>query len=271
MTEEMMDATMPVCENTGSPIAVSVENASVRFNMASERIDSIKEYMIKLLKHQLYYSEFMALTDISLTVRRGESWGLVGANGAGKSTLLKLISGILKPYRGSVRTYGTIAPLIELGAGFNPELTARENIFLNGALLGHSKKYLQDHFAEIVDFAELWDFLDMPIKNYSSGMSARLGFSVATMVRPDILIADEILAVGDYAFQQKCKSRMKEMLSEGMTLLFVSHSAEAVKQLCQNAVWIEHGHVHMIGRAEDVCDAYLLTQGAAPEDIHPAE
>lgn len=236
---------------------IDVSNATVRFNMATERVDSMKEYAIKLLKRELMYQEFLALQDVSLKVKAGEAWGIVGTNGSGKSTLLKLICGILKPYKGSVTVRGSMAPLIELGAGFDGELTARENIFLNGTLLGHSEKYMKEHFDEIVEFAELWDFLDMPIKNYSSGMSARLGFSVATMVRPDILICDEVLSVGDYKFQEKCENRMQEMLSNGTTLLYVSHSKEAVEKICNKVLWLEKGHVKMSGDALEVCAAYM--------------
>ena len=191
--------------------AVIVDHATVRFNIASERIDNLKEYFIKLIKKELMFKEFLAVKDVSFKVKKGEAWGIVGTNGSGKSTLLKLICGILKPYKGKVIINGTIAPLIELGAGFDGDLTARENIFLNGAVLGYDKKFMEQHFDEIVEFAELQDFLDMPIKNYSSGMSARLGFAIATVVRPDILICDEVLSVGDYAFQQKCEKRMNEM------------------------------------------------------------
>ena len=184
------------------------------------------------------FQEFLALRDISFQVHEGEAWGLIGTNGSGKSTMLKAISGILKPYKGSVTVNGSVAPLIELGAGFDPELTARENIFLNGCVLGHSEKFMKEHFDEIVDFAELHKFLDSPIKNYSSGMKARLGFSVATMVKPEILIVDEILAVGDYRFRRKCEQRMSEMLSGGTTLLYVSHSIDEVRRLCDHAIWI---------------------------------
>lgn len=236
---------------------VDVLNATVRFNMASEKVDNLKEYVIKMVKHELMFQEFLALKDVNLQVRPGESWGLIGTNGAGKSTLLKLICGILKPYKGSVKIGGTIAPLIELGAGFDGELTARENIFLNGTLMGHSEQYMKEHFEEIVDFAELWDFLDMPIKNYSSGMSARLGFSVATMVRPDILICDEVLSVGDYKFQEKCEERMQGMLAEGTTLLYVSHTMDTVRKLCDHALWLEKGTVKMSGEAGPICDAYM--------------
>jgi lipopolysaccharide transport system ATP-binding protein len=240
--------------------AISVQDATVRFNMASERIDNLKEYFVKLLQRKLMFQEFLALKNISFQVKRGESWGLIGTNGSGKSTLLKLICGIMKPYKGKVTVNGTIAPLIELGAGFDGELTARENIFLNGAVLGHSKKYMQEHFNQIVEFAELWDFLDMPIKNYSSGMAARLGFSIATVVKPDILIVDEVLSVGDWAFQQKCQARMKELLDDGVTLLYVSHDIESVRNLCDNAVWLDKGIQKMSGDVNQVCDAYMQLQ-----------
>lgn len=236
--------------------AVQVENATVRFNIASEKIDNIKEYFVKLVKRKLYFEEFFALKDVSIQIRRGESWGIVGRNGSGKSTLLKLIAGILAPYKGTVTINGSIAPLIELGAGFDGNMTASENIFLNGALLGHSKKYMKEHFDSIVEFAELQKFMEMPIKNYSSGMRARLGFAVATAVRPEILIVDEVLAVGDFAFQKKCEQRMNEMMSGGTTLLYVSHTIESVKELCQKAVWLKNGAVVMQGDAKEVCEAY---------------
>ena len=237
-------------------IKISVNDVWIRFNLASERVDNIKEYVIKMLKRQLMFQEFMTLKGISFEVKAGESWGFVGTNGSGKSTLLKTISGILKPYKGSVQVNGTISPLIELGAGFDGNLTARENIFLNGAVLGYSEKFLKEKFDEIVDFAELRDFLDVPIKNFSSGMAARLGFAIATTVKPDILICDEVLAVGDFKFQEKCEQRMNELLSGGTTLLFVSHSIEQVKRMCQKAIWIDHGEMKMIGNAEEVCNAY---------------
>lgn len=238
-------------------VVINVSDATVRFNMASERIDNLKEYVIKLVKHQLMFQEFLALKNVDFSVRKGEAWGVIGTNGSGKSTLLKLICGILKPYTGTVKIQGSIAPLIELGAGFDGDLTAKENIFLNGAVLGHTKKYMQDHFEEIVEFAELQDFLDMPIKNHSSGMAARLGFSIATVVRPDILIVDEVLSVGDYAFQQKCEKRMKGMLEGGTTLLFVSHSIDSVRSLCDHALWLDKGNVRLKGEVEEVCDAYM--------------
>jgi lipopolysaccharide transport system ATP-binding protein len=239
---------------------IIAENISVRFNLATENINNLKEYVVKMLKGKLMFQEFYALQDVSLTVKKGEAWGIIGANGSGKSTLLKVICKVLKPYKGTLTVTGSIAPLIELGAGIDGELTARENIFLNGIILGYSKKFMQAHFDEIVEFAELHQFLDTPVKNFSSGMAARLGFSIATVVRPDILIVDEVLAVGDYAFQQKCMKRMNEMLSSGTTLLYVSHAIESVTSLCRKALWLEHGKTVMQGRADKVCSAYAESQ-----------
>ena len=238
--------------------AVKVDHATVRFNMASEKIDNLKEYFVKLVKRELMFKEFLALKDVSFEVKKGEAWGIIGTNGSGKSTLLKLICGILKPYKGSVSVHGSVAPLIELGAGFEGDLTASENIYLNGAVLGYDKHFMQQHFDEIVDFAELWDFLEMPIKNYSSGMAARLGFAIATVVRPDILICDEVLSVGDYAFQQKCEKRMNEMRDEGTTLLYVSHSMESVQEVCDHAVWLEKGNIQLQGDIKNVCEQYMF-------------
>ena len=236
---------------------VDIENLTIRFNLASEKINDLKEYFIKLIRRELMFQEFLALQDVDLKVKRGESWGLIGVNGSGKSTLLKSTCGILKPYKGSIRINGSIAPLIELGAGFDYNMTARENIFLNGTVLGHSRKFMQEHFDEIVDFAELHQFLDVPIKNFSSGMQARLGFAIATMVKPDILVVDEILSVGDYQFQQKCYGRMREMLDGGTTLLYVSHDIRSVKNLCNHAIWLEKGRVRKSGLVDEVCDEYM--------------
>lgn len=238
-------------------IVVDVDKLTIRFNLATEKVDNLKEYLVKLMKKELMFQEFLALKDIDLKVKRGEAWGLIGINGSGKSTLLKAICGILKPYRGSVTTEGTIAPLIELGAGFDMNMTARENVFLNGTVLGHSRKFMEAHFEDIIRFAELEDFLDVPIKNFSSGMQARLGFAIATMVRPDILVVDEILSVGDYQFQQKCYQRMDEMLSGGTTLLYVSHDINSVRQLCDHAIWLEHGNVRMSGLVQEVTEEYM--------------
>ena len=244
-------------ENMSEKYVIDVEKVTIRFNMATEKVDNLKEYFVRLVTKQLMFQEFLALQDVDLKVKKGEAWGLIGINGSGKSTLLKAISGIMKPYKGTITVRGNIAPLIELGAGFDANLTARENIFLNGAVLGHSKKEMQEHFEEIVDFAEIRKFLDSPIKNYSSGMKARLGFSVATMVKPDILIVDEVLSVGDYKFKQKCQKRMEEMLSSGTTLLFVSHSIDQVKELCDHALWLDHGKMVMSGEAGPIFDAYM--------------
>ena len=238
-------------------IKIDVNNVTIRFNLANQKVDNLKEYVIKMVKKELMFQEFLAVKNVSFQVRAGEAWGIIGRNGSGKSTLLKAVSGIIKPYRGSIRVNGSVAPLIELGAGFDSNMTARENIYLNGCVLGHTEKYMKEHFDEIVDFAELWDFLDSPIKNYSSGMKARLGFAVATMVRPEILIVDEILSVGDYQFRKKCETRMNEMLGGGTTLLYVSHSMEEVKRLCSHAVWMDKGEAVMIGNANEVCEAYL--------------
>ena len=238
-------------------VIIDVDHVTIRFNLASEKIDNLKEYFIKLVTRKLMFQEFLAVKDVSFQVRQGEAWGLIGTNGSGKSTLLKAISGILQPYKGTITVDGFIAPLIELGAGFDQEMTARENIFLNGCVLGHTEQFMKEHFDEIVDFAELHDFLDSPLKNFSSGMRARLGFSIATMVKPQILIVDEILSVGDYKFRQKCAKRMEEMLSGGTTLLYVSHSIDEVRRLCDHALWIDKGVQRMQGDVTTVCDAYM--------------
>lgn len=238
------------------PIIV-INHVSMMFNIASEQLNSLKEYFIALMKRELYFKEFMALKDIDFVVHRGEQYGIVGTNGSGKSTLLKIIAGVLEPTKGRVAIGGTIAPLIELGAGFDMELTARENIYLNGALLGYSKEFIDERFEDIVDFAEVRDFIDMPMKNYSSGMVARVAFSVATATIPDILVVDEALSVGDFRFQEKCEARIRELVEQhNTTLLFVSHSIEQVERVCEKAVWIEKGTMRMIGDVKDVCEAY---------------
>lgn len=236
---------------------VSVDDVTVRFNLESEKTDTLKEYIIKAAKRQLMFDEFFALKGVSLEVKPGESVALVGQNGCGKSTLLKTIAGIYYPYKGSVEVRGSLAPLIELGAGFDMDLTARENIYLNGAVLGHDRDYMDEHFTSIVDFAEIGEFLDVPVKNYSSGMISRLGFSIATAVSADILIVDEVLAVGDIRFQEKCKDRMRQMLDSGSTLLFVSHNTEQVLELCKRAVWLDHGVIQAEGDTEEVCERYV--------------
>ncbi|MWC27305.1 ABC transporter ATP-binding protein [Paenibacillus sp. MMS18-CY102] len=238
---------------------VRVENVSMRFNMASEKISTFKEYWIKKLKNKISYTEFWALNDVSFSINRGELYGILGLNGAGKSTLLKVIAGVLKPTNGTVSVAGTMAPLIELGAGFDPELTARENIFLNGAVLGFSKKQVRGHFDEIVDFSELHEFLDVPIKNFSSGMYARLGFSIATVTNPDVLIVDEILAVGDFRFQQKCEEKIRNMISRGTSVILVSHSIDQIRNMCSRGLILEKGRVIREGEIADVCDFYYST------------
>ena len=238
-------------------LMVDVDDVTIRFNLASQKIDNLKEYFIKLIKRELLFQEFLAVKDISLKIHAGESWALIGTNGSGKSTLLKAISGILKPHKGNITVYGTVAPLIELGAGFDMEMTARENIFLNGCVLGHTQQYMREHFDEIVEFAELHEFIDSPLKNFSSGMRARLGFAIATMVKPDILIVDEILAVGDIKFRQKCMERMDQMLADGTTLIYVSHNLKEVRRLCDHAIWINKGEEVMQGEVNEVCDAYV--------------
>jgi ABC-2 type transport system ATP-binding protein/lipopolysaccharide transport system ATP-binding protein len=238
------------------PNAIEALNITMKFNMSKERIENLKEYVIKFAKRQLHYEEFIALEDVSFSVEKGDVFGIVGLNGSGKSTLLKIISGILKPSSGRVYVAGSVAPLIELGAGFDMELTARENIYLNGSVLGHSKRFLDEHFDDIVDFSEMQDFLDVPMKNYSSGMVARVGFAIATMTTPEILIVDEILAVGDYKFQEKCERRIADMMSGGTTVLIVSHSIAQIERLCKHALWLESGRVKMIGDVRDVCATY---------------
>lgn len=236
---------------------VKVDDVSMMFNLSSEKIDSIKEYFVKAIRHELHYQEFWALKNVSFELEKGDSIGIIGLNGSGKSTLLKVVSGILKPTKGKVETTGYIAPLIELGAGFDANLSARENIYLNGAILGYDRAYMNERFDEIIEFAELQDFVDTAVKNFSSGMVARLGFAIATMNIPDILIIDEILAVGDYKFQEKSFSRMKKMIDSGATVVFVSHSIEQVKEICKKALWLEHGNVKMLGDAQTVCDCYM--------------
>lgn len=237
--------------------AVEVNDVTMIFNMASEQLNNLKEYFIKLAKHELFFKEFRALKHISFKVRRGDVVGLVGTNGSGKSTMLKVIAGVLEPSEGECIVRGNIAPLIELGAGFDMELTARENIYLNGALLGYTKQFIDEHLDEIVDFVELHDFMDMPLKNYSSGMVARIAFAIATITEPDILIVDETLSVGDVFFQQKCEERIQHFIESGdVTVLFVSHSIEQVERICKRAVWIEKGDLRMDGPVKEVCKAY---------------
>lgn len=235
---------------------VTVDNVSMKFNLSSEKFDSFKEYVIKSIKRQVSYDAFMALQGVSFEVMRGDSVGLVGLNGSGKSTMLKVIAGVLKPTEGKVTVSGTIAPLIELGAGFDMDLTARENVFLNGALLGYNRARMEEQYPDIVEFSELAEFMDVPVKNFSSGMVSRLAFAIATIGTPDILIVDEVLSVGDFHFQEKCEARIQNMRDHGTTILFVSHSLEQVKKICNKMAWLEKGHLKMFGNTEDICDIY---------------
>lgn len=240
---------------------IEINRVSMRFNMAKEKHESLKEYFVAMAKGKLQFEEFYALKDVSLQVEKGDFYGLVGLNGSGKSTLLKIISGVFKPTAGSVQVNGTIAPLIELGAGFDMDLTARENIYLNGTVLGLTPKYIDERFDEIVAFSELQDFMDVPLKNYSSGMVARIGFAIATITKPDVLIADEILSVGDFLFQKKCEERMQQLMSGGTTVILVSHSIEQIERMCNKVCWLSHGRVVMNGPAEEVCREYRKSDG----------
>lgn len=235
---------------------IKVENVGMEFNLSQEKVDNLKEYVIKFLKRELMFQPFWALKDVSFEVEKGDRLGLVGMNGAGKSTLLKLISGVMKPTEGNIEVKGRISPLLELGAGFDPDYTGRENIFLNGALLGYNKEFIESKFDEIVEFSELEEFMDVPIKNYSSGMRARLGFSIATSVKPEILILDEVLSVGDIKFQEKSREKMESLMDSEVTLLFVSHSVEQVKSFCNKAIWLQHGKLMAKGSVDEVCELY---------------
>lgn len=235
---------------------IKVDDVSMRFKMGTDKVTTLKEYVIKKAKHQIKMNEFWALKHISFEVHPGEVLGLVGTNGAGKSTLLKIIAGVMKPTEGKVQVDGSIAPMIELGAGFDMDLTARENIFLNGAILGYSRKFLEDKYDEIVEFSELKDFMEAPVRNFSSGMVARLAFAIATLVAPEVLLVDEILSVGDAPFQQKSERKMESMIQGGTTVVFVSHSMDSVRKICTRVLWIDHGQMKMTGGVEEVLKAY---------------
>ena len=237
---------------------IEVKNVSMSFRLSQDRIQSIKEYLVTLAKGKLKYKEFWALKNVSFTVRPGEVLGIIGRNGAGKSTILKVISGILKPTEGSVSVRGNIVPMLELGSGFDFDLTGRENIYLNGSILGYSSHFLDEKYDEIVSFSELGEFIEMPIRNYSSGMMMRLAFSIATVVNPEILIVDEILAVGDEAFQRESRQRMLELMGGGTTVLFVSHSLDQIREMCDRVLWLDHGQIKMLGETKEVCDAYQI-------------
>ncbi len=237
-------------------VAVKVDHVSMKYKLMSGKVNSLKQVFINAMTRKITYEEFSALDDVSFEIQKGEVFGIVGLNGAGKSTLLKIVAGILKPTSGTVERYGSLVPLIELGGGFNAELTGTENIYLNGMLLGYSKKFIKEKMDEIIEFSELGKFIDTPIKNYSSGMRARLGFSIATLVKPDILIVDEVLAVGDHKFKEKSETKMKSLMGSGTTVLFVSHSIEQMKSMCDRVLWLEKGTVKEIGPSKEVCERY---------------
>ncbi len=237
-------------------ITISARDVAMRFRLTDDKILSLKEFVTRKIRGKIKTNEFWALKGVSFDVHKGEVLGIIGRNGSGKSTLLKCISGILKPTRGSVTCHGSIVPMLELGSGFDPDLTGRENVFLNGAILGHTEDFLKEKFDEIHEFSELGEFIDVPIRNYSSGMMARLAFSVATVVNPQILIVDEILSVGDEAFQAKSRARMMELMSGGTTVLFVSHSLSQIREMCDHVLWLDSGEVKMYGETQEVCDGY---------------
>ncbi|KAF5060286.1 Teichoic acids export ATP-binding protein TagH [anaerobic digester metagenome] len=239
-------------ENT----VIKVENVKMKFNLSKEKTDNLKEYVIKFIKRELQYQPFWALKGVSFEVNKGDKFGIIGLNGAGKSTLLKLIAGVMKPTEGKIWVKGSMVPLLEMGAGFDPDYTGRENIFLKGALLGYTRRFLEEKFDEIVEFSELEEFIDVPLKNYSSGMKARLAFSIATMVEPEILIVDEVLSVGDAKFQEKSREKMNSLLDEDATVIFVSHATQQVRDICNRAIWLDKGKLITQGPVDEVCDAY---------------
>jgi len=243
-------------DNIDKNIAISAKDVSMMFNLSRDKVMGLKEYVVKALKRQLYFDEFWALKNISFDVKKGEVMGVLGLNGSGKSTLLKLIAGVFKPTSGSITVNGSIAPLLELGAGFDYEFSARENVFMNGAMFGHSPAHMETLYNDIMNFADLWAFENVPLKNFSSGMSARLGFAIATQVTPDILIIDEILGVGDYHFAQKCEARIQELMSGGTTVLLVSHSIDTIKSMCARALILQSGTMTAMGPVEEVCRIY---------------
>ncbi len=236
--------------------SVVLDRVGMRFNLSREKTDSVKEYLIKLAKRELFYDEFWALRDISFSLKQGDRMGVLGFNGAGKSTLMKVVAGVFRPSEGTVQKNGVVAPMIELGAGFDMQYTGEENIYLYGAVLGYNRAYMRERFREIVDFSELHDFMDVPLKNYSSGMRARLGFSIATAVKPDILILDEVLSVGDGKFKKKCEARIREMMEDRVTVLFVSHNLEQVRRICNRAMILEKGKILCMGETKEITAEY---------------
>jgi len=239
-----------------SPIAITVENVSMMFNLNRDKVMGLKEYVVKALKRELYFDEFWALTNINFEIPKGEVFGILGLNGSGKSTLLKLIAGVFKPTKGTIKVNGSVSPLLELGAGFDYEFSAKENVYMNGAMFGHPPSYMDSIYNDIMDFAELWEFENVPLKNFSSGMSARLGFAIATQVEPDILIIDEILGVGDYLFAEKCGTRIANLLTGGTTVLMVSHAKNTILDMCTRAMLLQNGKMLGIGSAEEICEMY---------------
>ena len=240
---------------------ITVEHVGMKFHLGIEKINTLKEALIKSVKREMPKNEFWALRDVSFHIDKGDVLGIVGANGAGKSTLLKVISGVFEPTQGSVRVNGMIAPMLELGAGFDTELTARENVFLNGAVLGYGKQFLCEKYEEIVAFSQLADFMEVPVRNFSSGMLARLAFSISTLVEPEVLIVAEILSVGDAAFQKKSREKMQSMIDGGTTVLFVSHSIDNVREICNKVLWLDHGRSVLLGSTQEVCDKYMASLG----------
>lgn len=238
---------------------IAAKDISIRFRLANDRVDTLKEYFVAIVKRRLKYRDFWALQDVSFSLCKGDVLGIIGDNGAGKSTLLKVISGIMKPTRGEITVNGNVAPMLELGSGFDHNLSGGENIYLNGAILGYSEEFLNEKYDEIVEFSELGDFINQPLRNYSSGMIMRLAFSIATLVDPDILIVDEILSVGDASFREKSERRMKEMMSGGTTVLFVSHSLPQIRQMCNKVLWLDHGRAVAFGSTKEICDQYEKT------------
>lgn len=238
------------------PKVITLEGVGMRFRLTEQKVDNLKEYFIRLVKRKLNYHEFWALKDVTFHVRRGWRVGILGLNGAGKSTLLKIIAGVLKPSEGQVTVKGNVVPLLELGAGFDKEYTGAENIYLYGSMLGYPRDFIREKFDEIVDFSELRDFINTPVKNYSSGMKARLGFAIATVVDPEILILDEVLSVGDSKFKKKSEKKLKSMMKKGVTVLFVSHSCDQVRSICNRAIILDHGHLIANGKVDEICDMY---------------
>lgn len=249
-------------KKSSNEIAIDINHVSREFILTHEKIDNLKEYVIKSLKREIKHEKFLALDDVSFKVKKSDRLGVIGLNGAGKSTLLKIVARVMKPSSGTVKTTGRIAPLLELGAGFDRNYTGRENIFLNGAVLGFSREFLESKFDEILEFSELGRFIDVPVKNYSSGMRAKLGFSVATLVRPDILILDEVLSVGDAKFRKKSREKINELFEAGVTVVLVSHGISQIRKICNRAIWLEEGKLVMEGDVNEVCDAYMRSLGS---------